>query len=343
VCAEQDLTGLIHHRLANGRQGGDWPKDARRELARNAHADAARELLRMREIVSVLDALATNGIQSILLKGTPLAYTIYDAPALRPRSDTDLMVPREQIESIRRVMAALGYTAPTFCEGAQVFCQFELAKADRFGVDHAFDFHWKISTQSIFSNILSYSELAARAVPVPRLGSNARAAGAVHALLLACMHPVMHHRNVERMIWIHDVHLLTSRLSTTELNELVDLAIAKRIATLCAHQLRLASSRFGTVLPDGLVSRLAASGVGEPSARYLQTDRRWHDELVSCLRGLPGWRDRVQLLREVLFPSPRYMLAAYGASTGTAVTALLPALYAHRIVHGAWKVLVGRK
>ena len=61
-----------------------------RQLARSAHAASARELVRGREIASVLDALASHGVQPILLKGVALAYTFYDSPASRARVDTDL-------------------------------------------------------------------------------------------------------------------------------------------------------------------------------------------------------------------------------------------------------------
>jgi hypothetical protein len=75
---------------------------------------------------------------------------------------------------------------------------------------------------------------------------------------------------------------------------------------------------------------------------YLQPGRRWHDELVSCVRGLRRWRDRWDLLREVLLPSPRFILKSYGLGNGSAA-ALLPALYVHRALRGAWKVIAGRK
>jgi hypothetical protein len=79
----------------------------------------------------------------------------------------------------------------------------------------------------------------------------------------------------------------------------------------------------------------------EPSAVYLQPARRWRHEMASNIRGLPRWTARFRLLREVLFPSARYMARAYRLSRPGLV--LLPALYVHRCAYGAWKILVGRK
>jgi hypothetical protein len=340
ACAALQISTLLHHRL--GRTGpNDWPGEVRRELARSAHASAAIEMIRSRETASVLAGLAACGIRPILLKGAPLAHLVYDSPALRPRADTDLLIRREDTETVRSTMRGHGYVESLLSDGELVFCQFAMVRRDPFGVEHVFDFHWKISTQSVFSEILTYDHLAAHAIPVPSLGPHARCADAVNALLLACIHPVMHHRNAERLIWVYDIHLLMSRLSDAEMDRFANLAVEKRVANICSHQLRLAQARFGTAVPDRVTTRLSVCGSPEPSESYLRGARRWHHELASNVRGLPRFRDRIRLLREVLFPGPRYMLEAYRLS-GHGVF-MLPALYGHRIMNGLWNVVAGRK
>lgn len=343
TCASQDLAGLIYERARHLPAQCGWPQAVYDALADQTHAEAARELLRAREIRTVLDVLAAEGIHPILLKGTPLAYSLYDTPHLRPRLDTDLLVRRTEVDTVRHVLSRLHYFAPPYCDGELLFCQVELAKEDEFGVDHTFDCHWKISTQSMFADLLPYDELAAEAVAVPALGPHARTASLVHTLLLACIHPVMHHRNEERLIWLYDIHLLASRLPGAEFDRFIDLAIAKRVAAVCAHELALAQARFRTRIADDVTTKLTAGRNHEPSAEYLQPERRWHDELVSNMRGNACWTDRLELLREVLFPASSYILRAYGVTPGSLAARMLPALYLHRIVFGGWKVLRGRK
>lgn len=343
ACAEEDFTGLVYQRVCLRAEGSGWPEDVRRELARLACRDAAMEILRQKEILSVLAALGTEGIRPILLKGAALAYSVYDIPSSRPREDTDVLVLREHVDASRRVMIGLGYSEPANSGGELLFGQFPLWKNDDFGVKHTFDFHWKISAQPMFANILTYDELAADAVPVPALGPDARAAGPVHALLLACVHPVMHHRDAALLIWMYDIHLLASRLSDADFDRFVEVAVAKEVAGVCAHELALARSRFGFRTPARAIEALGGRRA-EPSAMYLRPGRRWHDELISSVRGLPRWRDRLRLLREVVLPSPRYILQAYGMPAHPAGAAfLLPVLYAHRAISGILKVLAGRK
>ena len=340
ACATLQISTLLHHRLA-GTQYGDWPDDVRRELARTAHAQAAVEMIRSRETAAVLDALAACGIHPILLKGTPLAHLVYDAPALRPRADTDLLIGRDEVDLVKSTMLGRGYAESLLSGGELLFCQFAMIRRDPFGVEHAFDFHWKISTQSMFATVLQYEELAAAAVPVPSLGLHARCAGPIHALLLACIHPVMHHRNTDRPIWLYDIHLLVPRLSDVELERFANLAVDRRVAAICRHQLMLARARFGTAVPDRFTARLSADGKREPSEIYLRPSRRWQQDLAANVRGLPRFRDRIRLVREVLFPDPRYMLNAYRLR-GYAVV-VLPVLYGHRLVKGLWKVATGQK
>jgi putative nucleotidyltransferase-like protein len=343
ACRDHAVINLIDERLRSLEQDCDWPRDVREALAEQARAQAAAELLRRRELNAVLDGLAAEGIRPIVVKGTALAYSVYDTPASRPRIDTDLLIPRNHADPVRRVMARSGYTMPAYCAGELLFGQFPSTKTDRFGVAHTFDFHWKISTQAVFADLLTFDEIAADAVRLPSIGVHARAAGPAHALLLACVHPVMHHRNVESLLWVYDVHLLASRLSDGDLDRFVELAVVRQVAAICAHQLAAARDRFGTSIPDHVIARLGVTMRGEPSAAYLRTGRRWHNELVSNVRGLPRWTDRVRLLREVLLPGPAYMLKAYGLQSSSLAAALLPVLYAHRLASGSWKVLAGQK
>ncbi len=342
ACDDGGLTGLVHQRLST-QQHGDWPAEVQDALAGAVRSQTATELLRQRELIAVLAVLAAEGIYPVLMKGTALAHSLYENPAARPRADTDLLIRREHADQVRRVLGRSGYVAPTQCGGELLFCQFSLEKTDEYGVVHALDVHWKISTQSVFANVLGFDEITALATPLPALGAHARMAGPVHALILACVHPVMHHRNAESLRWTYDIHLLASRLSDREFAAFVELAVARKVSAICARQLARACLWLGTRVPDAAMARLAASGDHEPSAAYLQPDRHWGDEMLASLRGLPRWSDRLRLLREVTLPGPDYMLQSYGVASSSLGSALLPFLYSHRLVRGCWKVLAGRK
>ena len=342
ACREDDLTGLVYDVIRKQDRGGDWVRSVRGALAAEARAHAAEELLRRRELMTALAALTAAGIQPIVIKGMALAYSLYAVPAARRCRDTDLLVRRNDLTAVRDTLARLGYAPAHQCEGELLFYQVALKKTDSFGLVHTLDVHWKISTQSLFAGLLTLDEIAAVATPLPALGNHAKGPGPLHALLLACVHPIMHHRQAQSLVWVYDVHLLASRLSGSQFDRFAALALEKQVAAVCAHQLKLTARLMGTQIPDGLLQRLDAAGTSEASAAYLRPDRRWRDELMWNLQGLSSWRERARLLREVTFPSARYMLHAYRVAPPAGV-ALLPALYLHRLATGGWKVITGRK
>jgi len=344
ACATEDVAPLLWHGLREANELAAWPPAVREGLAGAAHAAAARELLAAREIARVLAALAKQNIRPLLFKGTALAYGIYPHPALRPRNDTDLLVRAADVPAARVALDALGYTAAVQCDGELLFRQFEVHRADALGVEHVLDLHWAISTQSLFADVLTYAELWPRAAPLPALGPHAAGLGLVDALLLALIHPVMHHQNDVRLLWVYDAHLLAGRLDRAAWDTLVERARAKRIAAVCVHGLERSRALFGTAVPEDALAALRAEPVaGQPTAAYLAPGRTWLDETASSLRGLSGWRERARLLREIAFPSPAYMLRAYGVAGSGWGKALLPALYAHRGMRGVLRVLAGRK
>jgi len=341
LCREHEVEGLCFERLSKLDSTAGWPRQVWEELSDAARTRAAEELLRKAEIRRVVAALADAGIRPILLKGTPLAYTVYDSPASRPRADTDVIVSGADVEAARQVMRSLSYVETVQCH--ELLSQFEVQRCDRFGVIHAFDVHWSISTQPVFAGLLTYDALLLRAVAVPALGESAVAPCRVDALLLSCVHPAMHHRNDERLLWILDIHLLASGLSPAELDEFEALARMKKVVAICRRGLQQAQAVFGTLVAADLIGRLKRTAGPEPSAAYLASERRWHHETIASLRALPRLGDRARLVREVLLPSPGYMLGAYGLRDKPLGTWLLPALYVHRNVQGAWKILIGKK
>ena len=104
LCSAEGLSALCFHRFSQLPAKAGWPPRLLECLSDAARTEAGEELLRGVETRAVLEALTRAGIRPILIKGTPLAYTVYDAPALRPREDTDLLIASADVEMARRVI-----------------------------------------------------------------------------------------------------------------------------------------------------------------------------------------------------------------------------------------------
>src|SRR5262249_47190197 len=150
---------------------------------------------------------------------------------------------------------------------------------------------------------------------LPLIGPRARGLGRAHALWLACVHRAAHHYDQDTLVWLYDVHLLVEALDRDGAARFVALAERSGVRHICLRALRLSRALFGTLVPDELVGALESGGDGETSTLFLRPGIRRVDVLVDDLRALPGWRRRVRLLKEVLFPGAAYMRQQYGAAS----------------------------
>ena len=62
-------------------------------------------------LTEVLDAFQRASIDTIVLKGAALAWTIYPSPALRPMNDVDLLVPPAAARSAQLLLRQIGFEA----------------------------------------------------------------------------------------------------------------------------------------------------------------------------------------------------------------------------------------
>jgi len=302
----------------------------RPEFSGELRAAAVVEALRARELRRMIEALDADGVRPVLIKGAALAYTHYERPELRPRSDVDLVIPAETRASVAQTFTSAGYRRPPEIDGDVAIGQFHFSRTDEHGCTHAFDVHWRVSNVRAFADALTYEELSRDAVAVPALGESARSASPVHALLIACIHRIAHHGDTPNLLWLYDVHLIGRSLTAVMRHAFGLLAAAKRMRAVCARTLSLAQKAFGGLDERWIESLTPLAAAHEPSAAFVGGGLRQVDILKSDLAETP-WTARLQLLREHLFPPASYMRQRFPRWP----TLLLPLAYACRIVTGA--------
>jgi hypothetical protein len=339
---------LIHRQLAVDPVWQAWPPVLRDAWAGAVYGEVVAEYLRRRELTLALASLAAVGVEPVLMKGSALAYTHYPAAYLRPCWDADMLVREADVEAVRGALAEGGYEQPNHVSGRLISYQATYLKRGLTGVGCALDVHWRINNNQLLAHLLDYGEVLPRAERLPALGVHALALGPQDALLLACIHRAAHvqapyylgdraHDGSDRLIWLYDIHLLVSRMSSKELDQFVEAARRKRICTICREALERAQQRFGTLLPAGYLDAWSVDPRSEPSAACL-TPRRLRG-FRAQVRALPDWASRLRLLKEHIFPPGQYLLNKYRRTN----RAWLPLLYARRGVGGVWKLLCGQR
>ena len=66
-------------------------------------------MVHLRETAAMTTALTQVGIDPILLKGQALSDLLYDDPLVRPSSDIDLLIRRDELDAAQQALAAIGY------------------------------------------------------------------------------------------------------------------------------------------------------------------------------------------------------------------------------------------
>lgn len=312
----------------------DWPASLAERLRDQARAQAMWELRHRQLLAQLLPALADQGIPALLLKGSAIAYDLYDRPAARSRGDTDLLVQRASLGKARAVLQALGFRQYELHDGLDD----ELAQQEIWtmsgdgGSSHGIDLHWEVLNAQSLKHVLPADECLASTRALSSLSVAARTLDRPRFLLHTCVHRAMHriapyftdgkpHYDEGRLIWSWDIKLLAQAMVGDEWPGFGRLAADKGVADACLSGLQAAVDDFGAPVPPHVLAGLKAAG-GGGYLRGNALQRAWRD-----LRSVSGSGAKWRYLRGRLLPAPGFMRAKYP----TMARAPLIVLYARRL------------
>lgn len=337
------VLALMHDRLQRDEQArAEWPQRVIAACRESALAYAMWELRHRALLSDALAELAGAEIIPVVFKGTALAYTLYPEAALRSRSDTDLIIPPGTHAKVADILVRQGFERESGISGESISYEASFTRSDPGSGSHTLDVHWRINNSELLSRLFSHTELLAAAQPMPALGPAARAAGPVHALLIACMHRATHKHNPyyvngvayysgDRLIWLYDIDLLARTFTSEQWVEFVHLAEQKGLCAVCLEGLERARMNFETTIPASVQALLARPGSSENVARYFAGSvlrQQWMDFCA-----IPGVSRKLRFIAETVFPSAGYMRTKYPQG------GWLPWLYFRRALQGLIKRL----
>lgn len=316
--------------LLGGTIHPDAPADVAERLRQGLAAHQALAALRDTELRRVLAAFATAGVAVLIFKGAHLRHCLYRAPGLRPSSDTDLLVAESDRGATVALLGATGYSAAVHVRGRLILGQMHFGRQDEHRLTHPLDVHWRLAAPLVFRHVLPMRELDALAMPIPVLGESARGPSWAHALLIACVHLVAHHRPDPLLLWLYDISALAARLDPPGWDVFVQTAVSARVTGVCAAALAAARRHFDHQALATAEARLCASANAhedEPSRAALSVHGPI-EELWLDLRAVEDWREGLTLLREHVYPEAGYMRERAGDD------GWLPLLHARRLTRG---------
>lgn len=301
-------------------------------LQRQARHQFIDDTLVEKELIRVLRFLGKAGVRALVMKGSALSMSIYPRPGLRPRCDTDILIPTSDRNQVTNNMRQLGYQLSPVTSGDAVNSARIFSKAGPSGASYVFDVHIELSSyKHRFSSEMQFEKLWASSIPIGP--QSIRSISRHDALLLACFHRAVHFSHTgERLIWLHDVHLLIQSMESSEIETVISSARRFHVLSLVQDALRQSRYWFGTEVSLANFERGLSNEDMELSEVLLCDGKKKGIRLktVHEVSHLGSWRDKFRYLGYRVFPPVDYMLDLYDTNRKWT----LPFLYLRRCLKG---------
>lgn len=287
------------------------------ELSQRKPLLAANEALRFKELNSLFNAFSENGLTDyVVFKGTALAYSEYSQPWQRPRTDTDLLISRDQINLFTDVFTQLGYERLFAISGKYISYQATFGKRLVGNATINIDVHWRINNRQCLANTYSLTQLHQSGQALSAFAAAPISPCQVDSLLIACLHRLGHHHKEERLAWLYDIHLLASQLDTEQWSDVINKAIDKKISALCLNGLKTCKQYFASHIPEHVIEELnTAARKSESSQIFLNRKATDWALTVNDVRSIKGILGKLHFIAENIFPPASYIRERMGTDS----------------------------
>lgn len=291
------------------------------ELSERCHAayleSGAQNTLRLRELSAVLTELTQAGISVILLKGAALIEPAYGNIALRPMTDLDLLVPKQDVSQAITVLEGYGYRQESreIAPGAALDYENEILLHKLEQTDFYLELHWSLFNSPFYQDRLPIDRLWESAAQVWIQDTPALCLSPEWMLIHLCGHLALHHYGTG-LIWWNDVaELINHYTSMLDWAELIQLAIASSLVLPLKKIIPAVERNWRAKVPHEVLDHLAGLSPTQAESRIYEIlivgDAPPGQRMLVDTRGMTSWPQRVRFLYRNLVPTADYMDARY--------------------------------
>ncbi len=220
------------------------------DLKKHYHETLIRNQLLLNEGEKILAILKTNSIPVIPLKGLHLASCIYPDPALRPFSDIDLLIRKDSLSKVTRIMKLQGY-----CRSPELRTGFDekFTSCISFYKETAYfpvviEIHWHLLYFPTLAPFIDINDLWLNARWSKMNGWQALTLKPEHQIIYLCLHYYLH--AAAYFIWLIDIALAIEKFhKSIDWNELIETTKRFKIDGAVGAGLMEANKVFNLNLP----------------------------------------------------------------------------------------------
>jgi hypothetical protein len=205
------LAPILYHALSKFSHNGKIPEKVLNSL-QLAHKQTTYFNINLLKVLDlILKVFNENGLSVIVLKGAILADQVYNNIALRPMSDIDLLVRREEMDRIDKLLNNMGYRPQPlhkWCLKEENYVTYYHLEEISLDI-HCELFHSRSFLQSFLP--LTSAVLWKDAKPITVNNHHALILSNETNLLYLCLHMARHFREQIRLIWACDISLFLQK------------------------------------------------------------------------------------------------------------------------------------
>jgi len=320
---DQGVTPLLYHSLSRMENGRDYiPDDILTRLKNLYYGSAANNILLYQRLSRVLAFLREENIKVIVLKGAALAERVYGNPALRPMSDVDLLVRKEDLPQIDEKLRLLGYTT----EVNYLDC---LKTSDNSylntimmhsTVSPPLHLHWHLANSTIptfiYSSKIEMERIWQEAIPTRVADVGSLVLAPYHLIIHLSEHALKPGHSLRKLISLCDIHEAV-RVYRDRLNWglLKDEAFRFNLNRQLYYCLHLASQVLGTDVPGDILDKLKPKSTGFIERRFstlaLRPKACYGFSYLIQLAMCQSLSQKIRFLWRTLFPPRQILVQRY--------------------------------
>ena len=321
---QHDIAPLVFHTMQRARFAHANSHEAFNRLKALYYGNAIRNALLYQELETVLLAIRNLGKAVLVLKGAALAETVYQNRALRPMSDVDLLIKKEDLAEIEGLLRKLGYVFYDQQRTREWYCDNHYHVVFRRQVSAAFtsclEIHWHLE-RPILPFPINIDGVWERAAVARVANAEVLVLSPEDLLLHLCMHTCRHKLTGGFRAFCDISETIRQYERVMDWEQVSTRATEWRIETFVYVVLLLTHELLGTRVPERVFDSLrhenfdmevpAAAGAAVLEDRL---SAALFADFFHLQRG-HGFTDRADVFRKLF--SPSVIAERYGLSPGS--------------------------
>jgi hypothetical protein len=254
---EESVYPFIYYHLNNSPYKDYIPNGILEQFKTAYYSNSLTNLRLYEEAKRIFKIFNEENIKAIVLKGIFLAENIYKNIALRPMTDVDILIKKEDLLKVNAILNSLGYSAGVNCQAVlrQPF-SYSLTfspQASNEANSFCIDVHWHILSSTWLTGFLSdkidLERIWLQAEPVKIEDVDALTLSPAHLLLYLAQHGFAH--SFKRLIMLTDIiEIFRHYRNKVDWDILREEAERLQLVNILSYSLYFASRKLGANLPE---------------------------------------------------------------------------------------------